>query len=170
MTEKVRLVGDPVLKKPCEVIPAENITLCKLQPIIDQMIATMKAENGIGLAANQIGHGIRLFILRNEDATISEFINPEIVEAVNPTQFEGEACLSVPGVHTTTTRYQSITLKWTTKTGFERQEQFHNLRAFAVQHEMDHLNGKLYLDQFGPVKQGLLLKKHKKFLKQAGRK
>jgi peptide deformylase len=170
MTEKVRLVGDPALSTLCAEVAPEQLSAEKLSPLIQSMTETMRAENGVGLAANQIGHTIRLFILRNEDGSVSEYVNPVILGADELVPFQGEGCLSIPGVSTTTKRYNNLTLYWLDRNGKEHKQDFKGMRAFAVQHEMDHLNGKLYLDLFGPVKRDLIMRKYKKSLKQVGRK
>jgi peptide deformylase len=132
------------------------------------MNETMKAEGGIGLAANQIGHSLRIFILKRE-ATYDEYINPKILSKKELVDFEGEACLSIPGVSAITKRYRGLELEWTDKNGTKKSEAFEGLKAFAIQHEMDHLDGKLYIDQFGPVKRSLLLGKHIKYLREMRR-
>ena len=165
MSEPVRLLGDPVLYKPCVELPPESISEEYIQPILDTMKETMEAENGIGLAANQIGRSLRIFILKNDDGSVTEYINPLILVATEFVDFEGEACLSVPGASAITRRYKNLTLRWVDKNGLSHEADFKDRAAFAVQHEIDHLNGKLYLDQFGPVKKQLLTKKHKKYMR-----
>lgn len=163
MPEKVRLINDPVLRKPCsEVNPLDMVFI---QGLLDSMYDTMVEEQGIGLAANQIGHSVRVFILKDGDS-YKEYINPEIIAQTEPVDFEGEGCLSIPGTSATTKRFKKVTLTWLDKNGIKNQSDFEDLRAFAVQHEMDHLNGKLYVDQFGPMKRTLVLDKHKKYLRR----
>ena len=170
MPEKIRLIGDQVLKQRCaEVDPTTDIFLSAMQPLIDSMEETMKEAGGIGLAANQIGRSLRIFILKNDDGTISEYINPTIVDRKDPVEFEGEACLSIPGASSTTKRYKEITLNWVDKNGLSHTKVFIDLKSFAVQHEIDHLDGKLYVDQFGPVKKSMIIKKHKKYLREKAR-
>jgi len=165
MPEKVRLVNDPVLRKACGPI---NLNLVSIQGLLDLMFETMTAENGIGLAANQIGHSDMVFILKDGESYI-EYVNPEILSQEELVDFEGEGCLSIPGVVAKTKRYRKLKLKYQDKNGQELTKDFEDLGAFAVQHEIDHLNGKLYIDQFGPVKKDLILGKHKKFLREIGR-
>lgn len=158
---KVLLISDPILRKRCAEVTAEELT--SLQPFLDDMNAAMLKEGGIGLAANQVGVSKRIFILR-EDSGYSEFINPEIISQHEMIEFE-EGCLSIPGVMAKTSRNRKVHLTWIDKHGIRKEEQFQDLKAIAIQHEMDHLNGKLYVDQFGPVKRQLILDKHKKFIK-----
>jgi len=163
--ESVRLVYDPVLRKPCE---DAHPTIVSYASLLASMFETMKAENGRGLAANQIGHSVRIFILKDEES-YKAYINPEILVQEDLVDFQGEACLSIPGISAVTKRYRKVILKWISTDGDIKIKPFHDIDAFAVQHEMDHLAGKLYIDQFGPVRQGLLLGKHKKYLKEIGR-
>ncbi len=165
MTPKIVLVGNPILNTPCVDVDLNVVPWQDLERLILGMTEAMNLVNGLGLAANQVGSSHRIFILKNNDLSITEYINPVLLNQTDPTQFEGEACLSVPGVSTTTTRYKEVALSWIDKHGKPNYNVFIGLEAFAVQHEMDHLNGKLYLDQFGPIKRSLLMKKHKKFLK-----
>lgn len=138
-----------------------------LDQLLTDMYQTMIAESGMGLAANQIGWVMRIFILKNPSIIKGylEYINPEIVSQEELVTFEGEGCLSIPGVKADTQRYRKLTLTWQDKEGTTHEGVFENMDAFAVQHEMDHLNGKLYIDQLGPVKRSMVLKKHKKYVR-----
>lgn len=165
MPEKVRLVSDPALRQVCLPVNLEDFP-DPHEGLLNSMYETMLAENGIGLAANQIGYHFRIFILKEESPRgYAEYINPEIISQSNLVDFEGEGCLSIPGVSATTKRYKNLRLSWFTKNGIKTEGDFTDMQAFAVQHEMDHLNGKLYVDQFGPLKRDLVLTKHRKFLK-----
>lgn len=166
MPEQVRLLSDPALRKLCS--PVNPLDMVFVQGLLDMMSETMVAEQGIGLAANQIGHSVRIFILKEGDS-YKEFINPVILQADDLVAFEGEACLSIPGTSGTTKRYKYIKLFWLDKSGTPQEGEFRDMMAFAVQHEVDHLDGKLYVDQFGPLKRDLTLSKHKKYLKEIRR-
>lgn len=167
MPSSVKLIGDAVLRTPCKPLTVDN-GLTFIDDLLVEMHDSMKAESGIGLAANQIGHSVRVFILKREDS-YREFINPEILLQEELVDFEGEGCLSIPGAVATTKRFRKLRLKWTDRAGTTIEEDFLDMQAFAVQHEMDHLNGKLYVDQFGPLKREMVVKKHKKFLKLRSR-
>jgi peptide deformylase len=162
MPEKVRLITDPVLRKVCE--PVNTLDMLFLVGLLDTMNETMRAEGGIGLAANQIGQSVRVFILKDGDS-YKEYINPEVTSQLNLVPFEGEACLSIPGTSAVTKRFKNLALTWLDRDGIKKEGLFEDLQAFAVQHEMDHLNGKLYVDQFGPLRRDLVLTKHRKFLR-----
>lgn len=140
-----------------------------LEQLLKDMYDTMTAANGLGLAANQIGYTIRLFILKhNADGGYREYFNPEVTAQDELVTFENEGCLSLPGITAATKRYSKLSLKWEDKTGKINTGEFEGIMAFAVQHEMDHLNGKLYIDQFSPLMRAMLLKKHQKYLRYNG--
>jgi len=170
MPTRVRLLDDPVLRKPCDPVdPWTAEVLLGIDELLKEMHETMLAERGIGLAANQVGRSLRIFILRDGEKEYKAYINPEILSQEELVDFEGEGCLSIPGATSTTKRYRRLRLKWVDKEGTTSEADFEDMGAFAVQHEMDHLNGKLYIDQFGPLKKEMVVKKHKKYLKRGGR-
>ena len=164
MPESVRLINDPVLRKVSEPANLADDPMF-IVGLLEAMNETMRAEGGLGLAANQIGHPVRIFILKTEES-YKEYINPEVTAATDLVDFEGEGCLSIPGASGTTKRYKYISLTWLDKNGIKNEGTFTDMSAFAVQHEMDHLNGKLYVDQFSSLKRDLVLGKHRKFLKR----
>ena len=166
MALAVRLLDDPVLRKPCDPVDLwTGEVLLDIDALLKEMHETMLEERGIGLAANQVGHSLRIFILKDGDSSYKTFINPEIYDQVNLVDFEGEGCLSIPGASATTKRYQQVTLRWVDREGTTHEGVFTDMEAFAVQHEIDHLDGKLYVDQFKPLKREMVVKKHKKFMK-----
>lgn len=160
MLPKIRLIGDLMLRKPCDNLS----TLEGVDELLDTMYRAMVSEQGVGLAANQIGYPLRVFILKDNDS-FKEFINPEVIVQSELVDFENEGCLSIPGTFANTKRFKHVRLRWTDRQGKTQEEDFLDMQAFAVQHEMDHLNGKLYIDQFSPLKREMVVKKHKKFLK-----
>jgi peptide deformylase len=166
MAEAVRILNDPILRRKCDPVDTANLSADPkvVQSLLDEMFATMTAEKGIGLAANQVGYTVQIFILKDGDS-FKEFINPEIVSQSELVDFEGEGCLSIPGTSGKTKRYKQLTLTWLDRNGTKNESVFQDMQAFAVQHEMDHLNGKLYIDQFGPVKRDLVLSKHRKHMR-----
>ena len=165
MPESIRVINDPILRKVCEPVDINAVVLQDLDNLLNTMSATMTAEGGIGLAANQIGRSLRIFILKNE-TSYDVYINPEILSAEEPVMFEGEGCLSIPGTSATTKRFKRVKLTWLDIQGTKREDTFEDMKAFSVQHEIDHLDGKLYVDQLGPVRRDLVLSRHRKFLKR----
>ena len=161
----VRLLNDPVLRIKCESV---NLPEFPVDDLLKEMARVMLEERGIGLAANQIGHSVRIFILRNEDSYI-EYINPTILDKFEEVDFEDEGCLSIPGVSATTKRFRALKLEWYDRNNVRYESMFTGMDAFAVQHEMDHLDGKLYIDQFGPMKKDVIVRKHNKFIRATRR-
>tara|TARA_R100001143_G_C3269625_1_gene91554 strand:+ start:116 stop:574 length:459 start_codon:yes stop_codon:yes gene_type:complete len=118
------------------------------QVIIDQMIDTMYRNKGIGLAANQVGYARRIFVMdTSTDRDSSKiFINPTIERKAKNKITAEEGCLSCPNQLADVRRPQYVGLKWTCRHGKEQYKTFYHLPARVVQHEMDHLDGKLIID------------------------
>ena len=139
--------GDPILRKKCK--PVEDYK--KLSGLIDDMFDTMYEENGIGLAANQVGVDLNLFIIdisdiEEEGESIHVFINGEIIESSGESWFE-EGCLSIPDVRLDVKRPETITFKYQDESGHEYTKEISGLLARAIQHEVDHLNGVFIVDR-----------------------
>ena len=136
-----------------------------LQIIIDDMIETMYAEHGVGLAATQVGLDMRLAVIdcspeRNAPMVL---INPELADAKNFITMD-EGCLSVPGHYDTVTRAAWVKVKALDRHGKPIEFEAEDLLAECCQHEIDHLNGKLYIDQLSRFKQKRAQEKVKKHL------
>ena len=116
--------------------------------IIDNMIKVMYQANGIGLAANQIGYNKRIFVMdtSNEKDNPQVFINPIVKSKNNIKMPDTEGCLSCPGEEVKVSRSMSVNLEWTCRHGKYQHKTFFYLPSRVVQHEMDHLNGKLIID------------------------
>lgn len=156
---KIRYIGDPVLRKKAEEITRFDPAL---HALIDQMTEIMYKEDGIGLAANQIGVLKRLVIVDITPLEESEFegafsfINPEILESEGRSTVE-EGCLSIPGVREEVTRPEKILVKYQDKFGKSYQRWFDKWMARVLQHEIDHINGILFVDHISPIKRQLLI-------------
>ena len=136
-----------------------------IQKLIDDMIETMYAAPGIGLAAPQIGVSLRIFVVdlsvgRDRDG-LMVLINPEFV-ALEGMQLEEEGCLSIPGFNATVARPMRAVVRGIDRTGTLRTVEGTELLARALQHEMDHLDGKLFLDRVRGIKRDLIVKKIRK--------
>ena len=142
-----------------------------IQKLIDDMIETMYAAPGIGLAAPQVGVPLRIFVvdlsLGHNANELQVFINPVFVDR-DGMQLEEEGCLSVPGFNATVARPQRAVLKGLDRHGEERTVEATELLARAFQHEMDHLDGKLFLDRVRGIKRDLIVTKIRK-LSRAGK-
>ena len=117
--------------------------------IIDNMIKLMYIANGIGLAANQVGYNRRMFVMdtSNERDKPQVFINPVIKAKNNLKMKDVEGCLSCPGEEVTMSRSLSVNLEWFDKEGNKKHQGFFHLPCRVIQHEMDHLNNKLIIDE-----------------------
>lgn len=147
MTEKIILkLGDPVLRKVCKPVSEINSKVLKL---LDNMAATLYAEpNRAGLAAPQVGILRRIVVLDCGDG-LMELINPEIIEKSGE-QTGAEACLSLPGLIGNVTRANHVTVKTLNRSGQEVITEAEGFLARCLQHEIDHLNGVLYVDHVHP--------------------
>lgn len=160
--------GADVLHRPASAV--EAITP-DIQAIVNDMIQTMYAAPGIGLAAPQIGVGLKIFVCdvsngRNA-ADLMTFINPEFVER-DGMQLEEEGCLSVPGFNATVARPVRALLKGLDRDGNERTVEATGLLARCFQHEMDHLDGIVFVDRLRGLQKDLIVRKIKK-LSRAGK-
>jgi|TARA_R100000664_G_C2710699_1_gene107644 peptide deformylase len=117
--------------------------------IIKNMINLMYQENGIGLAANQAGYNRKIFVMdvSNERNDPQVFINPVITTKNNIKMGDTEGCLSCPGEQVKVSRSISVNLEWQCEHGKDQHKTFYHLPSRVVQHEMDHLNGKLIIDE-----------------------
>lgn len=141
-----------------------------LQTLIDDMFETMYDARGVGLAAPQIGVSLRLSVIdiTGEKSNQIVIINPEIVSATGEKEFE-EGCLSVPGAYDTVVRAEQVTVKALDRFGNPFELKGEGLLAECLQHEIDHLNGKLFVDLLSPLKRMMARKKLDKFKRQQAR-
>lgn len=151
---------DPRLRKKAAPIAAVDKSL---QALIDDMFETMYAAPGIGLAATQVDVHRRLLVtdVSSENNNPHVFINPEILEQDGVTVTE-EGCLSVPGYYEEVERAEHIRVRYLDRDGAEREEEFAGLLAVCVQHEIDHLDGKLFVDYLSEAKRLRIRKKLEK--------
>lgn len=141
----IRTEGDPVLRKTCRKVESFDD---RLFLILEDMRDTLIKSGGIGLAANQIGI-LRRIVLVNFEDKIIELINPEIIETEGQ-QIEAEACLSVPKKAGKTLRPKTVTVRAQNRNGNWCIYKGTDLKARCFCHELDHLDGKLYLDNLAP--------------------
>lgn len=131
-----------------------------------QMFDTMRKSDGAGLSAVQVGILKRIIVMQVPGGEPHVFINPEIREYARPMFTYSEGCLSVPGFFDDRERYSSILLHWYTVQGEHKFHWFSDLEAFCIQHEMDHLEGKLFIDDLSPLKKDRIRKKIEKTLRR----
>jgi peptide deformylase len=144
---------------------AQNISEIddSIRELANDMLETMYNENGIGLAATQVNIQKRLVVidLSNEKSNSKVLINPEILSSSGTEEMQ-EGCLSVPDVFETVERPKTITVKYQNLQGETIEETVDGLHAVCIQHEIDHLNGKLFIDYLTPLKRSRILKKFEK--------
>lgn len=146
-------IGNPVLRSPTH--PINNISSPIIQQLIDNLIHTAAQTNGVGIAAPQVSETLQLFIvasrpnLRYLHAPTMEptaMINPQIVAYSDKKEKGWEGCLSVPGMRGLVARSQEIEIRYTDRHGQPQQKIFTDFVARIIQHEYDHINGKVFLD------------------------
>jgi peptide deformylase len=143
----IRIAGDPVLRQKAKRVPKIDGSI---QRLIDDMIATMHAAPGVGLAAPQVGVSLRIVVIDTPDDGLLTLINPEIVKSSGERRVM-EGCLSVPGYQAEITRSKLVTVKALDREGREfRRKADETLLAQAFEHEIDHINGILYIDHLAP--------------------
>ena len=151
--------GNPILRK--KVLTIEDFTI--VPEMVKEMNKTIEVEHGIGLAANQIGWSLNLFIIdtRNygdEDGEYYIFLNAEILHSEGESIIE-EGCLSIPNIHAEIKRPESIVLKYQDVEQKFHEKCFSGITSRAIQHEIDHLNGKLFIDYLSQAKRMLINKR-----------
>ena len=139
---KIVKVGDDTLRKVCR--PVDKITP-RIEQLLDDMIETMRAANGVGLAAPQVGVLRRVVVIETPDSGLIELINPKII-AYSGEQEGEEGCLSVPGRWGIVKRPMHVTVRAMNRHGKTVDITGSGLLARAICHELDHLDGKLYID------------------------
>lgn len=162
---------DPRLKK---VATAVDAVTPELRALADDMLETMYDAPGIGLAAPQIGISKRLIVLdcvKEEDAAPQPMamFNPTVTWASDETNVYDEGCLSIPDQYGEVTRPAEVRVSWLDLDGKPREEQFDALWATCVQHEIDHLDGKLFIDYLGPMKRQMITRKMVKLKRERAR-
>jgi peptide deformylase len=161
-TRRILTYGAPILRQPTRRVTDLD---GDLQQLIDDMVETMHAAPGLGLAANQVGSPHRLFVANpaedRDPARLVVMLNPELVETEGEIIAE-EGCLSIPDFREDVRRARRVLLRGIDRNGRPLEVEGDQLLARIFQHEMDHLNGLLFVDRLSPAKRILLLRKLKK--------
>jgi len=160
------ILPDPILRqvsKPLERVDAS------VRKLADSMLATMYDAPGIGLAAIQIGEPLRMLVidLAKEDETPAPqvFINPEVLDSSDARSVYEEGCLSIPDYYAEVERPASVRVKYLDRDGKLQEIEAEGLMATCLQHEIDHLNGVLFIDHISKLKRDMVVKKFKKLAK-----
>ncbi len=171
MKRNILIHPDPRLKKVCA--PVIDIT-DDLRKLADDMLETMYDAPGIGLAAPQIGVMERVIALDcvKEEGEIPRplvMFNPVVVAASDETNMYEEGCLSIPEQYGEVTRPKVVDVEWMDRDGNAQRESFDNLWATCVQHEIDHLQGKLFIDYLKPLRRQMITRKMQKLKREMAR-
>ncbi|MBK0329572.1 peptide deformylase [Rhodobacteraceae bacterium F11138] len=171
MKRPILIHPDPRLKKVCAPVP--DVT-GELSALARDMLETMYDAPGIGLAAPQVGVLSRLIVLDcvKEDGAPPRplvMFNPEVLSSSEHTSVYDEGCLSIPEQYAEVTRPAEVEVAWIDETGKARKEGFDGLWATCVQHEIDHLNGKLFIDYLKPLKRQMITRKMQKLKRERAR-
>jgi peptide deformylase len=156
----IRIVPDPVLRRPARpVTPAD---MDQVRALVPGMFAAMYGAPGIGLAAPQVGVGLRLVtmdLMPDDQRDQMVLINPEIVSASTETETREEGCLSLPGQYADVTRPARVRVRYTDLDGARREIEADGLLSVCLQHEIDHLDGVLFVDHLSALKRNMLLRR-----------
>ncbi|HKZ37299.1 MAG TPA: peptide deformylase [Chryseolinea sp.] len=160
MIYPIVMYGDPVLRQKAKDIE-QGVDISSL---VEDMYETMHAANGVGLAAPQIGKSLRLFVI--DGRVIEEepgmesfkkvFVNPEMIEEIGiPWEYE-EGCLSIPNIREKISRKERLKIRYFDENWTAHEEEFDGMKARIIQHEYDHIEGKMFVDYLTPLKKRLL--------------
>ncbi len=170
MIREIVVYPDKRLKQVSKPVETFDATL---HTLLDDMFETMRAKNGVGLAAIQIGVPLRILIINepdNEDRQLKEktleMINPLLQEQSGSTKFQ-EGCLSVPGFYEEVDRFASVKVTYRDRYGTPHTIEDNGFLAIAIQHEMDHLDGKVFVEKLSIIKRKKFEKEWKKRLKSS---
>jgi peptide deformylase len=161
---EIRILGDPVLRQPGEEVHDFDGDLAKL---VHDMFATMYHAQGIGLAAPQVGVSQRVLVVDlggadEEGVGAVALVNPKVTEVSRKKDRSAEGCLSIPGMEEVVERPESVTVEGFEPDGTLRVLEVSGLLSRALQHEIDHLDGILFIDRVSPLKRRMLMKKWQK--------
>lgn len=167
----IYVYGQPVLRKVAEDITSDY---SNLKELVENMFQTMDNAEGVGLAAPQIGLTVRVVVIDldvygEEEPELKgyrkAFINPHILETSGEEVAMDEGCLSLPGIHESVKRYNHIRVKYMDENFVEHEEEVEGFLARVMQHEFDHLEGKLFIDHISPLRKQMIKGKLNAMLK-----
>lgn len=170
MLRPILIHPDPRLKKPCEAVGEITPELLQLA---DDMLETMYDAPGVGLAAPQVGVLRQVLVMDCTKAPDTPrptvMFNPEIIWSSEDLSSYEEGCLSIPDQYAPVERPAEVRVRWLGRDGEIHEEQFAGLWATCVQHEIDHLKGKLFIDYLGPLKRQMITRKMEKLKRERAR-
>lgn len=164
----IRIYPDPVLRKAAR--PVTDADADEVRRLVPSLFATMYKAPGIGLAATQVGNLLRVMVLdvagKDEDPAPLALINPELIASSAETSTQEEGCLSLPDQYAEITRPARVKMRYLDIHGVKQEIEGEGLLAACLQHELDHLNGVLFVDHLSTLKRNMLLRKLAKALKE----
>jgi peptide deformylase len=150
---------NPILKTVSESVELDGQAGEAVSALIESMKLTMRAENGIGISAIQVGVPLRIFLVELRDGSVRSFINPTILTKSEEMISTQEGCLSFPGIFGRVDRHESVTIAALDETMAYYELELHGIDSVCAQHELDHLNGITFYDHLSALKKRLLSKK-----------
>jgi peptide deformylase len=164
---QLELLGAPVLRVPAAEVAAVDD---ELRALIRDMFDTMYAEEGVGLAAPQVGVSRRVLVVDVKDPQVEPFalVNPRLVESSRERERGEEGCLSIPGVSAEVERPARVVVEGLDAAGEPLRVEAAGFLARALQHEIDHLDGVLFIDHLSPLKRNMLLRRYRKLAAEEG--
>lgn len=169
MIRDILIHPDPRLKKPCE--PVQEVT-AEIHALAKDMLETMYDAPGIGLAAPQVGAIKQLIVMdciKDGPPQPMIMLNPVVVWASEDLSVYDEGCLSIPDQYAEVSRPASVKVRWMGLDSDMHEQQFEGLWSTCVQHEIDHLNGKLFIDYLGPLKRQMITRRMEKLKRERAR-
>lgn len=157
-------IPDPILTQVAKPVEAVNDTV---RYYLDEMVRVMYDQGGVGLAANQVGLLYRLIVMDctadTEQSVVYKMVNPKITWTADETNTVEEGCLSIPTARGEVTRPSEVTVKYLDENGIPQQLTTGGVLATCIQHEVDHLNGVLFIDYLSKLKRNMAVKKVEKY-------
>nr|AFD03203.1 peptide deformylase [uncultured bacterium W4-21b] len=159
---KIIRIGNPLLRQKIRPLTLPKLKGPELQTFLDDMVSTMHAANGVGLAANQVGKDVSAIVLecqtntrypKEVDFALQVYINAEILKYSRKKFYDWEGCLSVPGYRGLVPRAETLTIKAFDREGNSIRRTVSGFEARVLQHEIDHLNGLIYMDRMDDLKE-----------------
>ncbi|HEX4306193.1 MAG TPA: peptide deformylase [Solirubrobacterales bacterium] len=157
----IREMGDPVLREPARPVTAEELAGAEVQRLIDDMIETMRAADGAGLAAPQVGVSLRIAVIEVREGNprypykppipLTVIVNPDLTAQGDATFATNEGCLSMPNVRGDLERFENVGVLYLDREGRPHSETRRGLTAGTFQHEVDHLDGILFVDRMADM-------------------
>ena len=157
--------GNPSLKIPVEEVDITQITQPEIQKFIKQLKLTMRTYNGVGLSANQCGLKFRMFVIGTDQFQMA-CINPRIIDVDGEPKLMREGCLSYPALFVSVPRYEGVLVEYYNENSEKKEMWLRGITAQCFQHELEHLDGKVFLERVKPLAMQMARKRQTKLIKK----